>query len=96
MRAGQLFQKQQRAFLKYMKKAGSMFTAVRNEVVAMHRERVGGLALPADLAPGEYRILPGPSLPLSPGHQMSVGFEQGAELKMQTQFLSRTIFLCFF
>eukprot|EP00667_Euglena_gracilis_P014145 EG_transcript_14641 len=34
-----------------------MFTAVRNEVVAMHRERVGGLALPADLAPGEYRIL---------------------------------------
>ena len=34
-----------------------MFAAVGNHVVALHRERIGGLALPDDLAPGEYRIL---------------------------------------
>ncbi|KRA60183.1 16S rRNA pseudouridine(516) synthase [Caulobacter sp. Root655] len=34
-----------------------MFAAVGNHVVALHRERVGGIALPDDLAPGEHRIL---------------------------------------
>jgi 16S rRNA pseudouridine516 synthase len=34
-----------------------MFAAVGNHVEALHRERVGGLALPADLAPGEWRLL---------------------------------------
>ncbi len=32
-----------------------MFAAVGNHVEALHRERVGGLALPGDLAPGEWR-----------------------------------------
>jgi len=36
-----------------------MFAAVGNHVVTLHRERIGGLTLPADLAPGQYRILPG-------------------------------------
>ena len=35
-----------------------MFAAVGNHVLALHRESVGGLTLPNDLAPGEYRILP--------------------------------------
>jgi 16S rRNA pseudouridine516 synthase len=35
-----------------------MFAAVGNHVVALHRERIGGLSLPDDLAPGQYRILP--------------------------------------
>lgn len=35
-----------------------MFAAVGNHVVALHRERIGGLVLPADLEPGQYRILP--------------------------------------
>lgn len=35
-----------------------MFAAVGNHVVALHRERIGGLVLPADLAPGQHRILP--------------------------------------
>lgn len=35
-----------------------MFAAVGNHVVALHRERVGGLVLPADLEPGQHRILP--------------------------------------
>lgn len=34
-----------------------MFAAVGNHVTALHRDRVGGLTLPADLAPGEWRIL---------------------------------------
>jgi 16S rRNA pseudouridine516 synthase len=35
-----------------------MFAAVGNHVVDLHRERIGGLVLPADLEPGQYRILP--------------------------------------
>lgn len=34
-----------------------MFAAVGNHVLALHRDRIGGLALPADLAPGDWRIL---------------------------------------
>ena len=34
-----------------------MFAAVGNHVEALHRERLGGLVLPADLAPGEWRLL---------------------------------------
>ena len=34
-----------------------MFTAVGNHVVNLHRERIGGLTLPDDLAAGEFRIL---------------------------------------
>ena len=34
-----------------------MFAAVGNHVVALHRERIGGLALPEDLDAGAYRIL---------------------------------------
>lgn len=34
-----------------------MFAAVGNHVEALHRERIGGLALPDDLAPGEWRLL---------------------------------------
>jgi len=34
-----------------------MFAAVGNHVEALHRERLGGLTLPADLAPGEWRRL---------------------------------------
>ena len=34
-----------------------MFAAVGNHVVALHRERIGGLTLPEALAPGEHRIL---------------------------------------
>jgi 16S rRNA pseudouridine516 synthase len=34
-----------------------MFAAVRNRVVGLHRDRIGQLALPDDLAPGSYRIL---------------------------------------
>jgi 16S rRNA pseudouridine516 synthase len=34
-----------------------MFAAVGNHVTALHRDRVGGLALPYDLKPGEYRLL---------------------------------------
>jgi len=35
-----------------------MIRALGGEVVALHRDRVGGLDLPADLAPGELRPLP--------------------------------------
>ena len=35
-----------------------MFAAVGNHVVTLHRERIGGLVLPVDLDPGQYRILP--------------------------------------
>lgn len=34
-----------------------MFAATGNHVEALHRERLGGLALPADLAPGAWRLL---------------------------------------
>lgn len=34
-----------------------MFAAVGNHVETLHRERVGGLALPDDLAPGDWRLL---------------------------------------
>lgn len=34
-----------------------MFAAVGNHVEALHRERMGGLALPDDLPPGEWRLL---------------------------------------
>ncbi|MBZ6076052.1 pseudouridine synthase [Microvirga puerhi] len=34
-----------------------MFAAVGNHVTALHRDRMGGLSLPDDLAPGDYRIL---------------------------------------
>ncbi|HZZ70406.1 MAG TPA: 16S rRNA pseudouridine(516) synthase [Phenylobacterium sp.] len=34
-----------------------MFAAVGNHVAALHRDRIGGLALPDDLAPGAWRIL---------------------------------------
>ncbi len=34
-----------------------MFAAVGNHVGALHRDRVGGLDLPSDLAPGEYRAM---------------------------------------
>lgn len=34
-----------------------MFAAVGNHVEALHRERVGALTLPGDLAPGEWRLL---------------------------------------
>lgn len=35
-----------------------MFAAMGNHVVVLHRERIGGLTLPADLEPGQHRILP--------------------------------------
>lgn len=34
-----------------------MFAALGNHVTTLHRDRVGGLQLPADLAPGEWRVL---------------------------------------
>ncbi len=34
-----------------------MFAAVGNHVATLHRDRVGGLALPEDLAAGGYRVL---------------------------------------
>ncbi len=34
-----------------------MFAAVGNHVLALHRDRVGGLALPGDLAPGKFVAL---------------------------------------
>ena len=34
-----------------------MFAAVGNHVTALHRDRVGGLALPDDLEPGGYRLM---------------------------------------
>jgi len=34
-----------------------MFAAAGNHVAALHRDRVGGLALPEDLAAGSYRVL---------------------------------------
>jgi len=34
-----------------------MFAAVGNHVTALHRDRIGGLDLPADLPPGRFRLL---------------------------------------
>jgi 16S rRNA pseudouridine516 synthase len=34
-----------------------MFAAVGNHVVALHRDRIGGLALPDDLPAGEWRLM---------------------------------------
>ncbi len=34
-----------------------MFAAVGNHVTALHRDQIGGLSLPEDLAPGAWRIL---------------------------------------
>ena len=34
-----------------------MFAAVGNHVEALHRDRIGALDLPDDLAPGEFRVL---------------------------------------
>lgn len=34
-----------------------MFAAVGNHVNELHRERIGGIALPVNLEPGQYRIL---------------------------------------
>ena len=34
-----------------------MFAAVGNHVEALHRERLGGLGIPDDLAPGQWRLL---------------------------------------
>jgi 16S rRNA pseudouridine516 synthase len=34
-----------------------MFAAVGNHVTALHRDRIGGLALPPDLEPGAFRVL---------------------------------------
>ncbi len=34
-----------------------MFAAIGNKVERLHRERIGALQLPADLAEGEYRFL---------------------------------------
>ncbi|MNS73589.1 Ribosomal small subunit pseudouridine synthase A [compost metagenome] len=34
-----------------------MFAAAGNHVEALHRERLGGLVLPDDLAPGEWKLL---------------------------------------
>jgi len=41
-----------------------MFAAVGNHVTALHRDRMGHLDLPADLAPGEFRLLTEPELAL--------------------------------
>ena len=48
-----------------------MFAAVGNHVTALHRDQIGGLALPEDLAAGEYRLLKPEDLALiwlSPDH----------------------------
>jgi 16S rRNA pseudouridine516 synthase len=34
-----------------------MFAAVGNHVTGLHRDRIGGLALPADMQPGAWRVL---------------------------------------
>jgi len=35
-----------------------MFAAVGNHVLSLHRERIGGIELPDNLSPAQYRILP--------------------------------------
>jgi 16S rRNA pseudouridine516 synthase len=42
-----------------------MFAAVGNHVTALHRDRIGGLALPVDLEPGAWR-------PVTPDEQTSI------------------------
>jgi 16S rRNA pseudouridine516 synthase len=37
--------------------ARRMFAAVGNHVEALHRDRIGGLDLPDDLAPGAWRVM---------------------------------------
>lgn len=44
-----------------------MVAAVGNRVEALHRSRIGGLALPADLAPGQWRWLAADELALLSG-----------------------------
>lgn len=39
-----------------------MFAAVGNHVAALHRDRIGGLDLPDDLAPGAWRLMTGPEI----------------------------------
>ena len=39
-----------------------MFAALGNHVVALQRDRVGGLDLPANLAPGDYRVMGPPEI----------------------------------
>ena len=39
-----------------------MFAALGNHVEALHRDRLGGLALPRDLVAGTYRILDADSI----------------------------------
>ena len=39
-----------------------MFAAMGNHVAQLHRDRVGGLTLPADLTPGSFRILDAPGI----------------------------------
>jgi 16S rRNA pseudouridine516 synthase len=34
-----------------------MFAALGNHVETLHRDRVGNLALPKDLEPGQYRVM---------------------------------------
>tara|TARA_R110002126_G_scaffold12196_15_gene53193 strand:- start:5034 stop:5729 length:696 start_codon:yes stop_codon:yes gene_type:complete len=41
-----------------------MFAAIGNKVEQLHREKIGGLQLPADLAEGEYRALTAAELEL--------------------------------
>jgi 16S rRNA pseudouridine516 synthase len=41
-----------------------MVAAAGNHVAALHRQRFGALELPADLAPGQWRFLPGPQVVL--------------------------------
>lgn len=44
-----------------------MFAAIGNKVEQLHREKIGGLQLPDDLAPGEYRELTTAELALLKG-----------------------------
>jgi 16S rRNA pseudouridine516 synthase len=39
-----------------------MFAALGNHVTALHRDRVGGLDLPEDLAPGDFRVMGEPEI----------------------------------
>ena len=48
-----------------------MFAAVGNHVEALHRERVGGLALPEDLEPGAYRLMTANDLTVLFGNRLS-------------------------
>ena len=44
-----------------------MVAAVSNRVEGLHRSRIGGLALPADLSPGQWRWLSAADLALVSG-----------------------------